>query len=374
MCEIHNVASDVAWGHSASPRVRKMISVTTAEWHSVPGYEQYLEATRDGRVRTIDQDRVTEAGIAFRRKGKVLSASKSGGRYVVYFRDRKSKVCSLPVGHAVAATYIRPLADNEVVRWRDGNSGNNDVGNLQIVQAKCPPRRGARKQRIESTVIDTDSWRPLFGYETIARISDTGEVETLDRVITDARGRRRPLARRRLSIQATKSGKYVSLSSSTLLLSRAVVESWLRPLADDEIVEHVDGDRRNCDLQNLHISIRTGGRYATRRRYTPLRAEVWRPIPGTDAHEISNNGRVRSGLLLPKSLVVVGKSSRGVSFVTVKLSTGKRTSLSLAKLMRQVWPELAHEWVDRRCNNGKNLPRKALKNTRNANVFEAKTA
>ena len=109
------------------------MQTVTATWQAVPGFDGILEASTDGQIRTIGQERIDVRGRQFRRPGKVLSQSYNHDRMVVYFRDLTSKVKAVPVANAVAAAFIRPMQPGEVIAWRDGNRRNNSVDNLQIV-------------------------------------------------------------------------------------------------------------------------------------------------------------------------------------------------------------------------------------------------
>ena len=91
-------------------------------WRAVPGYPNY-QVSRRGEVRSVKRD-------------KLLSQveNKRGYLLVNLYRDGKPK--NFLVHRLVATAFIGVIPPGWQVNHRDGDKGNNDLGNLEIVTSE----------------------------------------------------------------------------------------------------------------------------------------------------------------------------------------------------------------------------------------------
>lgn len=228
----------------------------------------------------------------------------------------------------------------------------------------------------ESSVAVDAEWRPAYGFDGIAVVSREGVVRTLDRIVVQANGRKYPVKGRICEPRWDRAGGVISLANKPVFAHRLIASTWIRPVQSDERVVHVDGDTKNCHVDNLkivHVSaamhdyVSRKRQRNNRRKKLQLRGEVWRLIPGTIHYDLSNFGRARSRAGRPSVIMQVRESSRGVAVIWV-VRDGRRTSLSLPRMMRAIWPEVSHEWAD-----GRTLEAKASKR-KSGNVSGIETA
>lgn len=105
------------------------MDIVRNEWEKIPGHDGY-EATRDGRVRSVDKTIPHwQGGTAFRR-GKVLKGIDHRGYLVVKLGHPNA---AFGVHQLVAATFIGPRAEGMVVNHMNGDKHDNRVENLEYI-------------------------------------------------------------------------------------------------------------------------------------------------------------------------------------------------------------------------------------------------
>ena len=111
-------------------------------WKPIPGYEGLYEASTDGRIRTAEGKKTSNARYAIRIwKQRILSqkseARKSGGHRdfrVSLWKDGKES--TLLVSRLVALTWCDGYEEGLTVNHIDGNPENNASNNLEWVSLK----------------------------------------------------------------------------------------------------------------------------------------------------------------------------------------------------------------------------------------------
>ena len=132
------------------------------------------------------------------------------------------------------------------------------------------------------------------------------------------------------------------------MLHRVVASTWIRPLTKNDGIVFIDGDPFNVAVGNLKIVTALEARCAAdhmdrtrkcRKRKSQLDGELWRTIPGFELYQLSNRARIKSFVLNPPVVLKKCRSPYGGAIVYLTMA-GRRTSRSVAGLMREVWPEL----------------------------------
>jgi hypothetical protein len=102
--------------------------LNTGEWKYIPGYEGRYIINKNGDIKSAQGQY----------KGKLLSPSQSGKYMLIglQYGDTREERKPHRVHRLVAETFIRRLEDGEEVDHIDGNSVNNAVSNLRIVDRK----------------------------------------------------------------------------------------------------------------------------------------------------------------------------------------------------------------------------------------------
>lgn len=102
----------------------------TEVWKAAPGYESLYEVSNQGRVRSVDRTVTESTGKTRIARGRVLKARPDGNGYpqVQLWSGNKAKLMR---AHAlVAAAFIGPRPDGQVIRHLDGDPSNNALSNL----------------------------------------------------------------------------------------------------------------------------------------------------------------------------------------------------------------------------------------------------
>lgn len=209
------------------------------------------------------------------------------------------------------------------------------------------------KSKSTSECATQDQWRPMRGHESFAMISRSGDIRTVDRTVIDRNGKKKLLKAKPRKASIHGGSLCIRIGGEHVLISRAVAATWIRPLKRSDRVVYLDGDITNVNVDNLRIVKRHEARRymhnrkrAARNRNVTiqLRGEIWRPVPDYPLHSISNFGRVKSRSMQPPILLKVVKSPRSSAVVWLHRDSAKTSARSISGLMREVWPELAHEY------------------------------
>lgn len=103
-------------------------------------------------------------------------------------------------------------------------------------------------------------WRDVVGYEGLYEVSNTGVVKSLGRVVFDSIGRVRKIEGRIMKQGMKKDGSgycTVSLTHSdgtgenAKLVHRIVAEAFIPNPENKEVVNHIDGNKKNNNVTNL---------------------------------------------------------------------------------------------------------------------------
>lgn len=109
-------------------------------WYDAKGYENRLQVTKCGRVRSID--RYVDNWPRGKRliKGRELKCSVSKAGYKMVDLRSKSKCeksgCVVYLHRIIAATFLDNSDGFDVVNHKDGDKKNNSVGNLEWCTAE----------------------------------------------------------------------------------------------------------------------------------------------------------------------------------------------------------------------------------------------
>lgn len=98
-------------------------------WTPIPGYEEFYEASTEGRIRS--KDRIKGNGVPL--KGRILkpNTDRGGYLYVRLYRDGGSKY--LKIHRLVAMTFIENPQNKPQVNHKNGIRNDNRLENLEWV-------------------------------------------------------------------------------------------------------------------------------------------------------------------------------------------------------------------------------------------------
>ena len=108
---------------------------------------------------------------------------------------------------------------------------------------------------------NAEAWRPIDGYESAYSVSSRGRVKSLPRKIIRSDGQTKTIAGRILKPRKGTQGYLrVQLSQQNKpvdrYIHRLVARTFIRPPAEDEEVNHIDGDKENNCVENLEWATR----------------------------------------------------------------------------------------------------------------------
>lgn len=99
----------------------------------------------------------------------------------------------------------------------------------------------------------TEIWKPVVGFGSSYEVSSLGRVRSIDRLITYKDGRVGHFCGRMISGGRGANG-YMSVTldrGKRALIHRLVAEAFLRSPAPGEVVNHLNGDKRDNRVENL---------------------------------------------------------------------------------------------------------------------------
>lgn len=105
------------------------MKLSNEEWRPVVGWEGLYEVSSIGKVRSLDREVLSRTGKPFMRKGKALTQSMTGGRYVVGLSRAGSSKTQM-VHRLVAEAFLPNPKGHPLVRHLDDNPVRNVVENL----------------------------------------------------------------------------------------------------------------------------------------------------------------------------------------------------------------------------------------------------
>lgn len=104
------------------------------EWEDIAGYENEYQITRCGRVRSKDKLRERHINSNFFVRGKELKPSLRNGYKRIGLMNGNSRK-SYSVHRLVYTTFVGPISTPLQINHKDGNKGNNNIKNLELVTA-----------------------------------------------------------------------------------------------------------------------------------------------------------------------------------------------------------------------------------------------
>ncbi len=102
----------------------------TEVWLPVPGWEHRYQVSNQGRVRSLDIVVPARNGKTAMRRGRVLKAAASHGRYLVVMFADQGRMKQWSVHNAVLTAFVGPRPEGMQARHLDGNDKNNRLENL----------------------------------------------------------------------------------------------------------------------------------------------------------------------------------------------------------------------------------------------------
>ena len=114
-------------------------------WKYIPGFEDYYQASNTGLIRSVERDVWYSDGIVRHRKSVVLKQRTDKYGY------SRVLLCMYNIHHyycvhtLVAMSFLGKIPDKMTVNHIDGNKGNNNVSNLEIVSMLENRRHAIRK-------------------------------------------------------------------------------------------------------------------------------------------------------------------------------------------------------------------------------------
>lgn len=99
------------------------------QWRPIPGREGVYEVSDLGRVRSLDREITTRAGVKKIQRGRILKPGMNRRhRHVALCDGYQCK--SYRVHRLVMEAFVGPLPEGKEVRHRDDNPDNNQLSNL----------------------------------------------------------------------------------------------------------------------------------------------------------------------------------------------------------------------------------------------------
>lgn len=100
-------------------------------WKDIPGYESLYQASSLGRIRSLDRKLVTKNGSIKIIKGLIKKPSIDKSNRFTIGLSKKGKRKSFTVHKIIALTFIGERPEGYEVCHIDGNSQNNELGNIR---------------------------------------------------------------------------------------------------------------------------------------------------------------------------------------------------------------------------------------------------
>lgn len=105
-----------------------------------------------------------------------------------------------------------------------------------------------------------EQWKDIKGYEGLYQVSNLGRVKSLERYIQTKRGQR--LQKERVMSNLHNENNLVIRlryfeSEKNFTIHRLVAKHFIKDFTSESVVGFIDGNAKNCRLDNLYISYKT---------------------------------------------------------------------------------------------------------------------
>lgn len=199
----------------------------------------------DGNLTCYEVNRLGE--IRNKKTGNVLKGdtSKTYCYYTLKWGE-KVKHQKMKSGHRIVAEAFIPNPNNlPYVHHKDHNRLNNCVENLEWVTEEenandiQPFKNTETFRSLNFSSLENEYWKVYK--DTNYEISNYGRVKNLKTMIIKTGNLR------------DDGYMNISINSKNLLLHRVVVETFIRPLKENEYVDHINGVKTDNRLENLQI-------------------------------------------------------------------------------------------------------------------------
>lgn len=101
------------------------------EWRDIPEYEGIYQASKLGRIRSVDRPRRCKNNHIFICRGIVLKQCIQNNGYCLVWLRKDGRTKALCVHRLVASAFLPNPANLEQINHKDGNKKNNAVNNLE---------------------------------------------------------------------------------------------------------------------------------------------------------------------------------------------------------------------------------------------------
>jgi len=108
------------------------------QWRDIPGHEGAYQVSDLGRVRSLDREVRTHAGVVKSCRGRILRqrARPDGYKHVCLYTQSRQYQCRLVHRLVLLAFVGEPEAHQKHTRHLDGSRGNNALANLRWATAE----------------------------------------------------------------------------------------------------------------------------------------------------------------------------------------------------------------------------------------------
>ncbi len=145
------------------------------QWQDIPGYENYYQCSKDGKVRGLDRIIKHPKGQCLK-KGKELRQSISSNGYAMVSLLKDGKQTAFTVHSLIAATFLKgynPKVND--VNHIDGIKTNNVLSNLEVV-SRSENLRHAYSTGLKKATNGTDRYNAKLNEDSVRAIRGANQV------------------------------------------------------------------------------------------------------------------------------------------------------------------------------------------------------